>query len=186
MSERLRTFIAVRIPAPAVLRPVLRDLGEMGRAVKAVSPDHMHVTLKFLGETDADLVPEVGSIMSAAAAAQKRCELTLAGLGVFPHAQRPNVVWAGIEGAQTLQALAAELQSGLEALGFAREDRPFVPHLTLARVKAKPPQSLHDLLERHQKTRFGTASIESVEFFRSDLGPDGPKYTQLATAPLRA
>jgi RNA 2',3'-cyclic 3'-phosphodiesterase len=184
MSEQLRTFVAVRIPAPVALRPVLRELSEMGRAVKAVSADHLHVTLKFLGETDADLVPEIGSIMSAAAAAQKRCELSLAGLGVFPHAQRPNVVWAGIEGGQTLQALAAELESELEPLGYAREDRPFVPHLTLARIKAKPPQSLHDLLKRHQKTQFGTASIASVEFFRSDLGPDGPKYTELATAPL--
>jgi RNA 2',3'-cyclic 3'-phosphodiesterase len=184
MSERLRSFIAVRIPASAALRPVVRELAEMGRAVKSVDPDHLHVTLKFLGDVNAERMPEISSILQTAAAAQCRCELTIAGLGVFPHAQRPNVVWAGLEGAQVLQALAAELQSAFEPLGFAREDRPFVPHLTLARIKARPPQSLHELLARHQKTRFGTATVESVELFRSDLGPEGPKHTVLSSAPL--
>jgi RNA 2',3'-cyclic 3'-phosphodiesterase len=184
MFDRLRTFIAVQIAAPAALRGVLRELAEMGRAVKSSDPDHLHVTLKFLGETHSELVPEISSILTDAGCRCGRCTLTLVGLGAFPHAQRPNVIWAGLEGAQGLQSLAAELESALEPRGFPKENRPFVPHLTLARIKAKPPQSLRELLARTEKTRFGTATIESVEFFRSDLGPDGPKYTVLATAPL--
>ncbi len=102
----------------------------------------------------------------------------------FRTPERPNVVWAGLEGAQTLAALAADLETGLERHGFARENRPFVPHLTLARVKAKPPESLRDLLSRHAKTQFGTATIDRVELIRSELGPEGSRYTVLAAASL--
>ena len=156
----------------------------MGRALKAVDPDNLHVTLKFLGNTDVNLVPDVCSLLEQAARAHGPCVLTVSGLGVFPHAQRPNVVWAGLEGAQTLVALAADLETGLERHGFARENRPFVPHLTLARVKAKPPESLRDLLSRHAKTQFGTATIDRVELIRSELGPEGSRYTVLAAASL--
>jgi RNA 2',3'-cyclic 3'-phosphodiesterase len=103
---------------------------------------------------------------------------------VFPHAERPNVVWAGLRGADTLASLAAELEAGLEPHGFPRENRPFVPHLTLARVKARPPESLRELLSRHAKTAFGQAKIDHVEFIRSEPGPEGSRYTVLAAAPL--
>ena len=78
------------------------------------------------------------------------------------------------------------METGLEEFGFARENRPFVPHLTLARVKARPPESLRPLLSRHAKTEFGTATIDQVELIRSELGPDGSKYTVLAAGKKRA
>jgi len=186
MSDSIRSFIAIKIPGLDPLRRVLKDLSEMGRALKAVDPNNLHVTLKFLGETDVDLVPEILKLVVEEATALAPCELTIAGLGVFPHAQRPSVVWAGLEGAETLSALAADLEAGLELLGFAKESRPFVPHLTLARVKAKPPESLGGLLSRHAKTPFGTARIEQVELIRSELGPDGSRYTVLGSAKFGA
>lgn len=184
MSESIRCFIAIKIPRLDPLRRVLKELAAMGRALKTVDPDNLHVTLKFLGNTDLNLVPDVRALLERAAEARGSCVLTVTGLGAFPHAQRPNVVWAGLEGAQTLAALAADLETGLERHGFARESRPFVPHLTLARVKARPPEILQDLLSRHAKTRFGTATIDHVELIRSEPGPDGSRYTLLATSPL--
>ena len=99
----------------------------MGSALKPVDPDNLHATLKFLGNTSVDLVPQVASLLEKAAAGRPPCVLTVQGLGVFPHLQRPNVVWGGLEGAQGLCELAAELETGLEQFGFAREDRPFAP-----------------------------------------------------------
>jgi len=184
MSDSIRCFIAVKIPRLDPLRRVLKELAGMGRALKAVDPDNLHVTLKFLGNTEVDLVPHVRSLMESAAEAREPCVLTVSGLGVFPHAERPNVVWAGLDGAETLAALADDLETGLERYGFARENRSFVPHLTLARVKAKPPESLRDLLARHAKTSFGTAAIDHVELIRSEPGPEGSRYTVLASSPL--
>jgi RNA 2',3'-cyclic 3'-phosphodiesterase len=186
MSPAIRCFIAVKILAPNPLRRTLRALSEMGRAIKAVDIDNLHLTLKFLGDTDPDLVPEIGSLLAQKAAAHRGqpCVITLTGLGVFPNAQRPNVLWAGIHGAEMLVALAEELETALEPLGFARERRPFVPHLTLARVKAKPPESFHDVLNRHAKTQFGTVAVTEVALMRSELEREGSRYTVLATSPL--
>jgi 2'-5' RNA ligase len=168
MPELIRCFIAIKIPGFDPLRRVLKELAQMGRALKAVEPDNLHVTLKFLGDTDLDLIGEIGSLVEQTA-----------------RLERPSVVWAGLEGAETLTAIAADLETGLEELGFARENRPFVPHLTLARVKARPPESLRPLLSRHAKTEFGTATIDQVELIRSELRPEGAKYTVLASAPLQ-
>jgi 2'-5' RNA ligase len=184
MSHSIRCFIAVKIPRLDPLRRVLKELSGMGRALKAVDPDNLHVTLKFLGDTDVDLVPKIAALVESAAATREPCVLTVSGIGVFPHAERPSVVWAGLIGAETLTALAGDLETGLEPHGFARESRPFVPHLTLARVKARPPESLRELLARHAKTVFGTAAIDHVELIRSEPGPDGSRYTVLSSSPL--
>jgi 2'-5' RNA ligase len=184
MTGSIRTFIAIKIPSLDPLRRVLKELAAMGRALKVVDPDNLHVTLKFLGQTDVEFVPEVRALIEHAALSRASCELSIAGIGVFPHVQRPNVVWAGLQGADTLASLAADLEAGLEPHGFPRENRPFVPHLTLARVKARPPESLHALLSHHARTSFGKAKIEHVEFIRSEPGPDGSRYTVLAATPL--
>jgi 2'-5' RNA ligase len=184
MPDSIRTFIAIKIPRLEPLRRVLKELAGMGRALKAVDPDNLHVTLKFLGQTEMDLIPEVRALMERAARSRESCELSVARLGAFPHVDRPSVVWAGLEGAETLAALAAELEADLDPHGFPRENRPFVPHLTLARVKARPPESLHELLTHHAKTQFGRTKIDQLEFIRSELGPEGSRYTVLAAAPL--
>jgi RNA 2',3'-cyclic 3'-phosphodiesterase len=186
MSDTIRCFLALKIRAEPALRRVLKELAEMGRALKTVEPENLHVTLKFFAAAEPNLVPEIHAVATRAAAQQTRAQLTLAGLGVFPHAQRPNVVWAGLAGpgAQTLSALALDLETALEPLGFPREDRPFTPHLTLARVKAKPPEALRELLARHAKTVFGTTAVDELELIRSELGPDGPRYTVLERSSL--
>jgi 2'-5' RNA ligase len=184
MPELIRCFIAIKIPGFDPLRRVLKELAQMGRALKVVEPKNLHVTLKFLGDTDVSRIGEIGALVEQAAHSRNPCVVKVAGLGVFPHLERPSVVWAGLEGSEILAAIAADLETGLEEFGFARENRPFVPHLTLARVKARPPESLRTLLSRHAKTEFGTATIEQFELIRSELGPEGPKYTVLASARL--
>src|ERR1700722_7450825 len=108
MSDSIRTFIAIKIPSLDPLRRVLQELAGMGRALTIVHPNNLHVTLKFLGQTDIELVPEVRALMESAAQSSASAELSIGGLGVFPHAQRPNVVWAGLEGADTLASLTAD------------------------------------------------------------------------------
>jgi 2'-5' RNA ligase len=186
MSDTIRCFLALKIPADTVLRRVLRELSAMGRALKAVEPDDLHVTLKFFAAVEPHLIPEIRAIAAKAASQQIRGELALTGLGVFPRAQRPNVIWAGLEGAgaKSLIAIAEEIEGPLEKIGFVREDRPFTPHLTLARVKARPPEEFHELLARHPKTVFGTAPVEDIQLIRSEPGPEGSRYTVLGSCAL--
>jgi len=182
----MRLFVAVTIPSPPApkLREVITLLKEMGRGVKAVNSGRFHVTLKFLGDTNPELVPQIDDVMRAAALGNKAFEMRIGGMGAFPHRGRPSVVWAGLEGAQTLIEIAGALEKQLEPFGYSREQRPFQPHLTLARVRSKPPEQLFTLLDEHTSTDFGSAPIKTVELIQSDLTPSGPRYTTLATVKL--
>lgn len=184
MVDSIRTFIAVKVSALPLLRPVLQTLNSMRHPIAAVPPNKLHVTLKFLGETPLKLCDTVQKLMAQTVAMQSPIVLRVVGLGAFPHVDRPSVVWAGLNDVEPLVTLANELNAVLEPLGFVRESRPFQPHLTLARIKGRPPSELFELLQRHAATDFGAVAIQSIEFIRSDLDPGGARYSTLATSPL--
>jgi RNA 2',3'-cyclic 3'-phosphodiesterase len=184
MSRRIRAFIAVKIEATPPLRKVLAELGTLGRAVRPVGADGLHVTLKFLGDTDLNLIPDVARTVEAVTSGVAAFEVRFVGLGAFPRRDRPSVVWAALQHAEPLCAMADQLDLRLSGLGFAAENRRFVSHLTLARVKARPPAELDEIIERHAATDFGMAAIDAVELLQSELTPAGPIYTTLATVPL--
>jgi 2'-5' RNA ligase len=185
MAENLRTFIGVPIRATPALRRVIAELDSLGKPLKAVSPDNLHITLKFLGDTHPQDIAAVGQALTAAADGKSACASELVGVGAFPHAHRPSVVWAGLQNAQVLIDLASELERRLAELGFPREQRAFQPHLTLARVRTKPPPQLAKLLAANSETHFGAVRIESAILYQSELGPQGARYTPLATANLQ-
>lgn len=183
MPDTIRTFIAVKIPALGEsgrqLQSVLKSLAAMRRPVAAVLPDNLHVTLKFLGDTSRSRLDAIQQAIAAAVIGQSPFTLRVGPLGAFPNADRPSVVWAGLADAEPLTALVERLETSLGSLGFSREPRPFQPHLTLARIKGRPPGELFELLRRHSHTNFGTAEIRSVEFIRSELHREGAKYSVL-------
>ncbi len=188
MPDTIRCFLALKIPADTALRRMLKELGAMGRALKTVEPENLHVTLKFFAAAEPESISEIATIAKAAAGKHVHSQLTLTALGAFPHAERPNVIWVGLAGpgAQTLSAIAGDLEEALETIGFERENRPFAPHLTLARVKFRPPEELRALLARHSKTVFGTSTVDEIVLIRSEPGPDGSRYTVLEHFPLGA
>ena len=181
----LRTFIAVKIAPTPPLEQVLARLAAFGWPVRAVAADKLHVTLKFLGETQESLVPEISRVLEHAVSERPAFSVTLAGLGAFPSPTRPNSIWAGLQNAQTLMDIAADLENTLARLGFAPEQRPFTPHLTLARVKARPPTELAAILQQYSQAQFGPAPIDDVEYLSSELLPAGPRYATLAAAKLQ-
>lgn len=186
MSDSIRTFVAVKLPTLPTLRPVLQSLAAMNWPVVAVSPDEMHVTLKFLGDTPSNLRDAIQQQVAQMATGQSPFVLRVEGVGAFPNADRPAVLWAGLKHAEPLVTLAERLETALEPLGFARELRPYHPHLTLARIKGRPPRELFDLLRRHAETLFGTVEVHAVEFLRSDPRQrDGTRYTTLSSCELQ-
>lgn len=185
MDETLRTFIAVSVPCSDELREVIGSLGEMGPAVKPAAADNLHITLKFLGETPAEQVPHIGEVLREAASVAP-FEMELVGLGAFPRIERPSVIWAGVEGGEPLVRIAERLEKPLKKLGYPKERRAFSPHLTIARVRRKPPPELFELFDECGTRRFGLVPVQEVAFYRSELRPEGSKYTVLDAVELRA
>lgn len=186
----IRSFVAIEIPPP--LREKVVQVQEIlrgaGGGVKWVEPENLHLTLRFLGEVEEDRLKAVEGVCRQVAAASQPFHLELVGVGAFPHARAPRVVWMGVgEGSEALAELAARLERGIRALGFSREERPFRPHLTLGRVRR--PEAIRSLVEALAslgQERVGAMRVEEMVLMRSDLTPGGPLYTPLSRFPLGA
>jgi len=173
----MRIFVAV------ALVPALREaiggmpsrLNSAGSSLRWVSPDNLHLTLKFLGETAEVRVPKIAGAVREVAERTARFEITLAGMGAFPSPRRPQVVWVGVgDGADHLVALAQDLDTALHRLKFPREHRPFQPHLTVARVRrAGPAPDLSGPLDGLGGLILGTQTVDTLHVMESTLNPSG-------------
>jgi len=178
--ETLRTFVALLLPEEA-LRALEREQQYLaGRAggVKWVKPGAIHLTLAFLGATPAADIEKISSLVQETAARFKPIDFTLQGIGAFPSTRNPKVVWAGLRTAEALFEMQRLLVDGLEAIGFARDVRPFTAHITLGRVRDhKARTALRGLLEERRDRCFGEFQAGRLAFVESDLQPSGPVYT---------
>ncbi len=179
----MRLFIAAKI-TPEIetqLAEFLDGFMKSPARVKWVEPRNTHLTLKFLGETDEQILNDLKAAIADASADFGQIETHLKGCGAFPNLHAPRVYWVGIvDPNKKLAQLAARIDQEVHHLGFERERRAFSPHLTLGRVKDQ--RQLGALNEA-----FGTAdfpstplSIDSIYLIRSHLKPSGPVYQELA------
>lgn len=180
MSKPIRAFIALKIDAPPLLRKVISRLSRIDRSIKSCDVKSLHVTLKFLGDTSLDAIPALAACVAEVAQPIEPFAVRLCGLGAFPNAERPTVVWTGLDQAEPLLKLVDQLESCLSPLGFPTEHRDFRPHLTLARVKSRPSAGLFQLLKDHTETDFGVVALDAIEVLQSELRPEGPRYTVVA------
>lgn len=160
-------------------------LGATGGQLKLIELDLLHTTLKFLGDTDEALVPEIVGVMERAVRGVLPPTVTLKGTGAFPSPKRISVVWVGLTGAEALAAVATTLDRELDALGFRPEGRRWLPHLTIARVKG--PRNLDRVraaIESFADEEFGLLRIDGIRLRRSVLKPEGPEYTTVAEVPF--
>lgn len=146
-----------------------------------VNLDILHMTLKFLGDTDEGLVGEVGEVVDRACQGVAPFQVSLEGSGAFPNMNHIKVVWIGLTGADPLKDIARALDEGMAPLGFSRERRPFRPHVTIARVKGgRNKEQLQAVLREHPNTAFGEQIVEAVVLKQSVLTPQGPIYTTIS------
>lgn len=184
MSDLLRTFIAAPIEATPVLRDWVTRLQAFEGSVRCTNLDQLHVTLKFLSATPADRVPAILKSLALCAESERASPIRIQSLGTFPGPGQPRVLWAGLRSVEPLVRLASDLESRIAAIGFPPEGRPFVPHLTLARLTGPPPVPLRRLIETSRDADFGEVRLDRVVLFRSDLGHSGPTYVPLGSCPL--
>jgi RNA 2',3'-cyclic 3'-phosphodiesterase len=183
----MRLFVALEIPS--VVRENLAALLESLRAVSPqtrwVRPENLHVTLKFIGE-----VPETKLAGIRGALAGVRSEpvaLDFRGLGFFPNEKHPRVSWAGIVASANLKTLAADIDGATEKLGIPREQRPFSPHLTLARFEPpRLPEKLRAAIQENVAREFGSLRTSQFQLIESKLKPSGAEYTTVESFPFAA
>ncbi|MCA8997460.1 MAG: RNA 2',3'-cyclic phosphodiesterase [Planctomycetaceae bacterium] len=179
MPETARTFIAVPIPATPGLRKLHQQLKEFDAPVRTVDLDGLHLTLRFLGETPWKTIPMIGEILGSVLRRYRQFSASLTGLGAFPDVRRPRVVWVGVKPREPLTEIANQLTNELRDLGFPGDRLKFVPHVTLARIKGRPPRELPSFLQEHESKDFGEFLIDRVVHYQSELTKRGPVYTVL-------
>lgn len=177
----VRAFVAVDAPAVEELAIAQRKLfaaaGWDGRSIKPVSADNFHFTLQFLGEIDShDRFAE-----KLASISFKPFQLRLEGMGAFPSADSARVLWVGVdaEDAKSLAALAGQVTQRMRELGYT-PDKPFSPHLTIARARDRPLRA-RQALAQFEGIAIGSGIIDRFHLKKSDLRPAGPVYSNVYT-----
>jgi len=190
--EEIRSFIAIELPEE-VRGGLARLRNELKRNehkfVKWVNPDGLHLTLKFLGNIPSKRVTEIINAIEEVTQGVSAFHLEISGLGAFPSLRQARVFWVGIGGeVDKLSKLQQNIDSALAVLGFAKEERPFVPHLTLARLRpGASPLERRSFGELVDSTIFEDKyhiEVEAVSLMRSQLTPAGAVYTRLSAVEL--
>jgi len=181
----MRAFIAIDLPEPvrAALAEAQQGLRSACRDARWTRPEGIHLTLKFLGEiSDAQTKQVVEAL--AQIGPFEPFSVEVKGFGFFPQAHRPRVFWAGVAAPPGLAELAARVESRMEKIGFAREDRAFAPHLTLARFQVPRPQpALEAAAAGRAAISLGNFEASDFFLFESKLSPQGAQYRKVMRFP---
>ncbi|MGA3091400.1 MAG: RNA 2',3'-cyclic phosphodiesterase [Terriglobales bacterium] len=189
----MRIFVAIDLEAEIRTRIARFIEGVEGFAPEArwVDPESLHITLKFIGEREPEQVESISERLRQVEG--NTVEVGAAGYGFFPTAKAPRVFWIGINAGPQLSALAGRIDQAMAELGIAREDRPYSPHLTLARVggrsgapkwrRGDAPIAAFSVVEKRLAAMgdldFGTMTAREFILYQSQLSPKGSRYTKL-------
>ena len=181
----MRLFIATPISrqVETELANIIYQLKSVAGNVRWVKPENIHLTIKFLGETDESLVEHLSQLIDETSRETNILDFKLSKIGGFPNLIRPRALWAGLDGDHSeLERLAGSLDQRVHKLGYDKETRKFRPHLTLGRVKK--PQALPQLAHfiENYKIEAMPFQIDRLTLFKSTLTPRGPIYERLHEA----
>lgn len=182
MSRTIRSFFAFDIEDNRIMRRISEVQGILansGADLKLVSPQNIHLTIRFLGDIPMSIVDEIYEEMKNIQFSPFQIEIR--GLGAFPKLNYPRVIWAGIKkGSNVLENIFSQLEYRLRGLGFKKDKKGFSPHLTIARVRTGRNKSrLAELITELEDYEFGIINADCLRLKKSDLTPRGPIYTNL-------
>jgi 2'-5' RNA ligase len=192
--EIIRAVIAIPLPHRLLerLAALQRQLEAQvpSRSVRWVRGEGIHLTLKFLGDTPAEKLPDIQQALAAVARHAPACSFTIEGLGCFPNPRRPRVVWTDVqEPTGRLAALQDAIEEVMAPFGYPPEGRGFTPHLTLGRVRRRTPRSdvarVGEVVSSTTVGPLGEVLADHFALIRSVLKPAGAEYTTLEEFSLR-
>ena len=196
MKTIIRAFIAIPL-SPSIQNNLTEFIHRYGldsrsSGFKAVKPAQIHITLKFFSEIPLAQIKPVSEFLQQTTHGTNPFRLHIHGLGAFPAWHpHPRVIWVGLDPLNSIQALFEKIDTGTASLGFPSEKRPFSPHLTLARALNESSRATREDLTKRlalltQEADFGEMYVDRVNFYQSELFPEGPKYTLLSSHVLSA
>jgi 2'-5' RNA ligase len=183
-----RLFAAVHVSPSKEFRELLSSLqrGLRFADIKWVSPENIHITLKFFGETFDDRIPDISRVLKSVSQRHAAFGFTIAETGIFGSSYNPRVVWFGIRNAEPLTALAQDVLKDVESIGWERDRQNFVPHITIGRVKdAKDKRLFQKMIDEHNKAFIQEVSVTEFRLYESILQPQGPIYSILERYTLK-
>lgn len=186
----MRLFIAIPIQ-DALKRPIIKfqsELKNTGADIRLVELANIHLTLRFLGETDEGKVHQIIDLLNDVCSHHPVFEMEIKTAGAFPHQGHPRVIWVGCSETSSplqLTQIYQEIENGLISLQFPADDHAFLPHLTIGRVKSpRNKEGLLNILKQNANFLAGKQVVKEVVLFQSQLRPTGPVYTVVHSAPL--
>jgi len=184
----MRLFIGLKLDSSTVaaVDRALQPFRKMPTPIHWVKPENMHLTIKFIGETEETTASAVKETLADLDHRTAPFDLTIRGFGTFGRDNDVRVFWAGIAENAALAELARTIEHGLEKIGIPPETRPFTPHLTLGRNKTH--HNFRPLLLKIRETDpavIASETIRGFQLFKSDLAPQGPTYTVIKEVPFQ-
>ncbi len=182
----IRTFIALALAAEIknAIAEYLQPLGKLANGISWAKTENLHLTLKFLGDTPAAQIPEIGAALDRICTSYEPVRAQISGSGVFPNKKHPRVIWLGLKTeTDRLVQLAKAIDAACVRFGFQSEMRPFAPHLTVGRVRAGTASAV---IQRMEENLFSSPEMVFHEclFMKSELHPAGSIYTPLQKIPF--
>lgn len=174
----VRAFVAVDLPVELHEKITEIQLKFNDFKFKFVSPDLVHITMKFLGEVPESSIPDISKALD-----NVKCEpfqSHVKGLGVFPKPKFAKVIWLGCDG--NFELLYEQIDNALSSFEFEKTLHKFSAHATLARVKYLPKKKktdFLDLLDELKDMEIGYMDVNSIKLKKSTLTPKGPIYETL-------
>ena len=183
-GQKVRSFLAVPVPDAGIqaLEAVVKILDpEIGRHIRWVRPEGIHVTLKFMGDIPVATAENILEVLPAVTAGFSPFELAISGLGAFPNLRRPRVLWAGLTGElKRLSELQAAVDDAVGKLGLPKEQRPFSPHLTLGRVRREVTdghlRKIEEVMSAAEPPAASPWTAGTVNLMRTELDPAGSRH----------
>jgi len=183
MRPGKRLFVGVRISVAAAntlagcAETLARRARTAGVELRWEAPANYHVTLAFLGWTGIDAIGSVCDALLAAISGQERITFRTTRLGAFPSLDKASVLWAGIEDGAPLGRLAQSVGEAMAGLGFSRDTRAYVPHVTIARLRE--PRAIREVVLPMAEQMFGDTRIDAVTLFESETKSSGSVHREL-------
>ncbi len=175
----MRLFIA--IPLSQQVKKRLLDCQTID-GIKWQRPDQIHLTLKFLGDTDENLIGDLKEGLGKIDLPE--FSLAINGFGYFPKGKQPRILWAGISSNSMLEKLHQEVEEICIKLGFESEQRKFKPHITVGRIKKATKRAVVKFVNQHNKFHISDVSIKEFVLYESKLNPKGARHLRLETFQL--
>ena len=184
----IRTFIAIDVPDNPKISECLNSMSSIlaGEKIRWMAGNKLHLTLKFLGDTEERAISDIGTRLEEVARNLSAFSITIRSVGIFKNLRDPRIIWLGIDPCMELVQLKAEVENRMIQFGFPAEQRKFSPHLTVGRIKfLENKQALQQIMETYHEQVLHQFVVPEVIYYESILRKEGPEYIALGKYKLR-